>query len=250
MFTKRNNRVPEYTGKMIVCLDKARPYQEVPDGRAIIGYLTHVKIKTSNVRNQRNSNPSIYSERDIAVPVYIVNKDVTVLDREEDWTNTSSPITEIKCAAFPRWWPKSIFKGSQKIGDIAEEITLEYQNYVVKLDVTYAFATDLKMILFNDIQGINNKEDMVAEPDSEYPDETKNKEEEEANTQDSYSIHCDDSENSAEYEIVYPEKEKHQALPNPSISKKKVIFGIGIGIITLAAFILLGSKIFGMSKNK
>jgi hypothetical protein len=154
MFQK-SDKLPEYLGRMIVCLNKARPFSQVPNGRAIIGGLTQVKIKTSNVKNQRNSNTNLYSEKDIAVPVYISNKDITAIDRSDDWTNKSSPVSEIKYAPIARWWPRSLFRGSQKIGDIAEEIHITFPKFSAKLDVNYAFTSDLKQRLFEDIENVN-----------------------------------------------------------------------------------------------
>jgi hypothetical protein len=135
---------------MIVCLDKARPFSEVPDGRSIIGKLTHIRIRTSNMKNKRNINILVFSEREIAVPVSIFTRDASTTLERHDWTRSASLITENSYAPLQRWWPRSIFRRSQKIGDIAEEICLEYPNFTLKLSVEYAFTSNLKK-LFDDI---------------------------------------------------------------------------------------------------
>jgi hypothetical protein len=152
-------KIPEYVGTIIVCLDKARPFSQVPNGRELIGNLTHIKIRTSNIKKQFTQTESqVYNERDIAVPVFIYHKD-SESSVDSDWTRTSSPITEIKCGCIQRWWPRSIFKGSQKIGDIAEEIVFEYPKFTMRLHVAYAFTSDLKE-LFSDINDDKAKLDM------------------------------------------------------------------------------------------
>jgi hypothetical protein len=144
---------PVYLGSIIVCLDKARPYSEIEGGRVMLGDLTHFNIRTSSIKSKfsQTKNQS-YTEREIAVPVFMCNRDSPVKGVLTDWTKLYSPITEIQCMPLQRWWPRSIFKGSQKIGDIAEEIVIEHSKYTIEFQVTYAYTSDLKE-LFSDIDG-------------------------------------------------------------------------------------------------
>jgi hypothetical protein len=160
MMFQGKQKIPQYTGDIIVCLDKARPFSEVKGGREIIGLLANTKIKTSNVRLKHSSEQRVYSENEIAVPVAIFNPGTKAI--EDDWTKTFCPITQREYRPMQRWWPKSIFKGSQKIGDIAEEIVIEYPRYIIKLHVNYAF-TAISKEMFADIDA----EEKVAEKKEE-----------------------------------------------------------------------------------
>jgi hypothetical protein len=145
----RKAKIPEYYGDMLVCLDKARPISSLEDGRNLIGSLTQLKITSQNMRNRSQTTQTLYSEKDMVVPVFICNpemeKDISV-----DWTRANSPITEIQCKTVQRWWPKSIFKCLQKIGDITEEIKIETNKFIVYFNVSYAFTAEQKT-LFDDI---------------------------------------------------------------------------------------------------
>jgi hypothetical protein len=159
-------RIPVYLGDIIVCLDKARPFSELKDGRVMLGNLTHFNIKTSNMKNKFSKTKSqYYTEREIAVPVCMCNRDFQCTSAMFDWTEHYSPITEIKNETLQKWWPRSIFKGTQKIGDMAEEIMIEHQKFIVKFQVTYAFTTELKK-LFSNIED-SNKDIEATEPKRE-----------------------------------------------------------------------------------
>jgi hypothetical protein len=151
MFPNRKKAI-EYEGEIVVCLGKSRPFSEIKNGRILIGNLTKINIKTNKVKNKLFTQPEkrMYHESEMAVPVCIYNRDVRVKDVESDWTKIHSPITEIKCEPIQAWWPQSIFNGSQKIGDIAEEIVVEYSGFIMRLQVTYAYTEELKR-LFCDI---------------------------------------------------------------------------------------------------
>jgi hypothetical protein len=154
---------PQYTGDIIVCFCKARPFSNVENGREIIGALSNTKIKTTNTRFKHSSDTRLYSENELAVPVAIFNLNCPkVIDN--DWTREMSPITEIGCKPVERWWPRSIFRGSQKIGDITEEVIIEYPKYILKLQVSYAF-TGVAKELFSDIWG--NERDEAAKKKDE-----------------------------------------------------------------------------------
>lgn len=157
-------KVPQYTGDIIVCLDKARPFSEIENGREIIGILANTRIKTSNIRSKHSSEQRVYQENEIAVPVAIFNTGTKAI--EDDWTRTFCPITERDYSPMQRWWPKSIFKGSQKIGDIAEEIVIEYPRYTIKLHVSYAF-TAISKELFTDIDAEEKKIETEKEEEKE-----------------------------------------------------------------------------------
>jgi hypothetical protein len=146
----RKQKLTEYYGTMIVGLNKARPISALEEGRALIGQLTQLKITSSNVKNKNFSSKSIYSEKDLVVPVFICNPYEKERDISVDWTRSNSPISEIKYATVQRWWPKAIFQCSQKLGDIAEEITIETSKFVLNTQVEYAYSFEQKG-LFDDI---------------------------------------------------------------------------------------------------
>lgn len=151
MFSRKQNLV-EYNGNIIVCLDKARPYSSLKDnGRTIIGRdLTKVKIKLKNGKVLK-----VPSENDKAVPVFICNwHEDEPLVPSMDWTVSASPITEIKYAPLPKWWPKAMFSGVQRIGE-NEEVILEYDKFVIKLRVWYAFTHEEKELFKNIPPSIN-----------------------------------------------------------------------------------------------
>jgi hypothetical protein len=252
----KHKNIPEYTGKIIVDLSKARPFSEVPNGREILGKLTKIKIKCApNDSKNLKNNSTLFSERDLAVPVCITNKDVTAVDRSEDWTNISSPITEIGCCPVVRWWPRAIFRGSQKIGDIAEEIRLDCQTYTVRLETFYAFTQDIKEALFSDING--DKSDLALEPitDTETTEEHhKNGNAEYVKNSfylDDYSLRDDTTYNETPIEKSLISQDKNKiAVSFKRISPVKVIVGsVIIGSIVTAA-IFLTVKWFNHSNVK
>jgi hypothetical protein len=166
----KHRKLPEYYGHMIVCCGKARPISSLKHGRELIGKLTQTKIKSSNMRKNNQTSKNLYSERDIVVPAFICNPDTKEenMDRSVDWTFSNSPITEIKCAPFERWWPRSIFKCSQKIPYIAEEVTVETDLYIVHFEVSYVYTKE-HYALFDDLPDSENVG--IDKPEVELPED-------------------------------------------------------------------------------
>jgi hypothetical protein len=153
MFHSQKKKPVPYTGDIVVCLDKARPFSEIPDGRSLIANFTKFKIKLQNGKVL-----GTLSENDIAVPVFMCNRDGIKRERDVDWTKDFSPIVEIDCEPLQRWWPRSMFRGIQKIGE-EEIVTVEgYNKFTIQFVVTYAYTHDLKQ-MFQDIRFDEDEEE-------------------------------------------------------------------------------------------
>jgi hypothetical protein len=153
MFQRK--KIIEYTGDIIVCLDKAYKFSDLKNGRVLIGNLTRYKITS------QKKNIGIPNENDLAVPVFICNRNAKIRDKRIDWAQTASPIVEIDCDPIQRWWPKAMFRCSQKIGE-QEEIFIKHKDYYIKLYVIYAFSKELKD-LFKGIEDMDVDTDKIID---------------------------------------------------------------------------------------
>jgi hypothetical protein len=235
-------KTPVYLGDIIVCLDKARPFSEIYDGRTMLGNLTHFNIKTSNMKSRfARIKEQSYTEREIAVPVYMCNRDILEKSTLNDWTELYSPITEIKNEPLQKWWPRSVFKGTQKIGDIAEEIIIEHQKFIIEFQVTYAFTTELKG-LFNGVGAvIEPKKEIVESVLDPMPNII-------PTFQNDASIKNErSSEDYGERKTEEKEEEKSLVVVKPPKSKMKYIFA-SVAITLVAAGIFFGIK--WLNRNK
>jgi hypothetical protein len=169
----QNKKKPEYTGKMLVCLNKARPFSQLEDGEEIIQWLSNVRIKKSGIKNKKNFIALDFSKEELAVPVCILNADCiadnnTIFNMKDDWTNVSSPIIERQCQPLPKWFPKCIFDEGM-IGNIAEEILFDLKSYTIKLKVKYIFQKESIEELFGNIPDIENNDiSSAGEYENEY----------------------------------------------------------------------------------
>jgi hypothetical protein len=260
----KKQRLPEYHGNMIVCLGKERPINSLKEGRELIGDLTKIKIVSSNIKNKNQTSKNLYSERDIVVPAFICNPFSAGYDKAADWTRTNSPIVQIKCAPYQRWWPKSIFKCSQRLGDIAEKIIVETNTYILHLIVSYAYTQE-QTALFDDIPDYANDGEAISSKPSEPVTEEKAETEEGPNEIDSSCFpeaeekeeeKQEDKEGKNEnkekygYPFTYSsEKTETTFLPPESSPKEgtgaplKIILGIG-GVALLGTAIFFGVKFF------
>jgi hypothetical protein len=268
---------PEYTGKMLVNLEKARILSEIPepDGKYILSNLsTHIDFKSS-------SKPSIRFDvhNFILVPAIIINYGADIKDISQDWTQVMSPISEINYQPIQKWWPKDIFRGFEKLED-KEELTITYDNqFVIKLEVHYAFTAEEKAYFtrIEPPQEVSNVpvlqepvfENIVIEDTIEKQEETEDKEkpssEEECITEDEIEYSVEDStETSEPVNIEENESENynrprlsqpftipHNSLKNYAMAPKQynkspladyvpgiTLMALGVGIAAVSTFLL------------
>jgi hypothetical protein len=137
---KSKQKKVEYTGDILVCLDKAYRFSDLKDGITFIGNLTNVNISSPQMKSL-----GIPLEHHLAVPVFICNRREWSRSEDVDWTKTSSPITELNYSPLQKWWPKAMFRGFSRIG-VEEDVVIEYSNFSIKLRVTYAFSKETKLM--------------------------------------------------------------------------------------------------------